>query len=251
MDIRLKEVLDRQKIAQSQRQKMLNQKDGNGMVSKMDQLVAFLEREYEVMISLVDAELSLEQLLEDRGIISVRIKEITQSQKDLDPSAAQELVNLQEELDMRNAQIADMQQKVYVTDLESYISSVGDNIHSILEARIAMKHLWKTTLDMHRDKLQSMEELKSQLSSSEEKCAELSKSIENMKMAHQNVIQEYEEKIALVLSPEQEHNFKQQTEQQKTINRLMMEVDKYTQLFQDNASHNSPKTSNNKVTFEI
>lgn len=218
---RLKEVLDRQKVAQCQRQKMLLLKDGNANVSKMDQLIAFLEREYDVMTSLVDAEISLEQLIEDRSIISVRIEELRQSLKEPGSSAEQELTNLREELELRNAQIADMQQKIYVTDLESYICSVGDNIHSMLEARAAMKHLWKNILDLRRDKTQSVEELKTQLSSAEEKCCELNKNIENLKLAHQHVIREYEEKISVILSPEQDENIKQ-----ATIDKFMEEVER-------------------------
>lgn len=220
---------------------MLTLKDGNATASKMDQLIAFLEREYEVMTSLMDAEISLEQLLEDRGIINVRIEELNRSKKDSDHSVENELSNLREELEMRNAQIADMQQKIYATDLETYVSSVGDNIHSMIEARAAMKHLWKILLDMRRDKIHSIEELKTQLSSSEEKCTELSKIIKSLELTHQKIIQEYEEKIDLVLTPEQDQNFKQKEDQQKTIDRLMKEIENYAQQQQQNNTFNVTK----------
>lgn len=243
-------MLDRQKIAQSQRQKILNLKDGNATASKIDQLVAFLEREYEVMTSLVDAEVSLGQLLEDRGIINVRIEELRRSVKVSSRSVNEELAALQEELDMRNAQIADMQQKVYATDLDNYICSVGNNIQSMMEARVAMKHLWKTTLNMRREKTHLIEELKTQLNSSEDKYAELCKNMEDLKIKNQNIIEECEEKMALILNSEQQHNLQHQEDQQKTIDRLMKEIENYTRLLQNNKAQAS-KIIKNKVKLNI
>lgn len=235
-------MLDRQKLAQSQRQKILSLKDGHATASRMDQLIAFLEREYEVMTSLVDAEISLTQLLEDRGIISVRIDELRRSMKTCKPSVEQELASLQEELEMRNAQISDMQQKIYATDLETYICSVGDNIHSMMEARVAMKHIWKTALDIRREKVHSMEDLKTQLNTAEEKCIELTKSIETLKLAHQHAIQEYEEKIALILRPRKEQTSKLRESKQDTISR-------YPNLEKTELLHS--KIKNNKVRLFI
>lgn len=247
--IRLKDVLDRQKMAQCQRQKMLSLKDGNHSVSKMEQLIAFLEREYDVMTSLVDAELTLDQLMEDRSIISLRIAELNRSQKELpsppDSSSStveQELINLREELELRNAQIFDMQQKIYVTDLETYISSVGDNIHNMMEARIAMKHLWKSILDIRRDKTQSLEELKTQLTTTEEKCHELNRNIDNLKKTHEHVIREYEEKIAVILSSSEQNV--------DCSSKLMGEVERCSRLHEKN-SPNSVHRDITTITHKV
>lgn len=247
----MKEVLERQRVSQSQRQKMLHSKDGNTSTSKIDQLIPFLEREYEIMTSLVDAEIHLEHLHEVRRIINVRIEELNRTQETWDVSDKREVEHLQEELEMRNAQIADMQQKVYATDLDNYICSVGNNIQSMMEARAAMKHLWKTTLNMRREKTHSIEDLKTQLSTAEEKCNELSKNIEDLKVANQSIVQEYEEKIALILCPQQDQkDLQHQEDQQKTIERLMKEIENYARLLQ-NKNAQASKVVKNRLEVEI
>lgn len=242
--------MERYEFSRNQRQKILTLIDGSETLSRVDQFTTLLEREYDVMTSLVDAEISIEQLLEDRSIINARIEKLSQSQSDLNPNVEQELMNLREELELRNAQIDDLQQKIYASDLDSHINSVGDNINSMMEARAALKHLCKTTLNMRRAKTQSIEELRSQLSMAEDKCAELTRNLETSKRTQQDIIQEYEEKIELVLTPEQNQNLKRQEEQQKTIDKLMRKVENYAQLLQNNLAL-STNMSKDKVYLSI
>lgn len=228
-------MLERQTIAKSKNEEIVTSNNDNEFFSKIDQLIEFLKGEMDLMTTLVEAEISLEKLLEDRRIISDRVAELSGSLKDSleNPCVEKELENLQEDLKVRNDQIDNMQ-KTCGVDLETHLCSMVDNIHSMMGARSFIKHLWKTTLDMRRETVHSIQALKNQLSLAEEKCTELTRHIETLNMTHQNVIQEYEEKMALVLTPEEEQNFKQQIEQQKTIDILKRKVDNYAQLLQNN-----------------
>lgn len=249
--IRLKDVLERQKMAQHKNQEILNLNNDNELLSKIDHLIEFLKGEFDLMATLVDEEISIEQFLKDRKITSDRIIELSELLKDSlkNTSVEQEIANLQEDLKIRNAQIDDIQ-KICGVDLESHICSVMDNVNSMEEGRAVIKYLWQATLNMRRENIHSIKDLKAQLSLAEEKCTALTKNIENLNVTYQNVLQDYEEKIALVLTPEQEQNFKQQMEQQKTIDILKRKLDNYVQLLQNNLPDSSSLIKD-KVSLEL
>lgn len=236
---RLKDALERQKVAQTQRQKLQSAKDANAASVKIDQVIACVERELEVIISLIDAERTLEQLMDDRGIISSRLGELQKIQPPPEPhsQAALEIATMQEELDMRNAQISDLQQKVCANDVDKLIQTLADSVQSVSEARSVFKHLLKSMVEIRREHAQALEDLRSQLHAADDRCNETSKTIKQMKLEHEEAIAEYEEKIALALTPEQVQRLKLQEEQQKKIESLMIELENYKQLRADMNSH--------------
>ncbi|XP_005189382.2 chromosome-associated kinesin KIF4 isoform X1 [Musca domestica] len=229
---RLKDALERQKVAQTQRQKLQYAKDANAASVKIDQVIACVERELEVIISLIDAERTLEQLMDDRGIISSRLGELQKQQPPPEPhsQAALEIANLQEELDMRNAQISDLQQKVCANDVDKLIQTLADSAQSLTEARAVFKHLLKSMVELRREHALALEDLRSQLHAADDRCNEAQKIIKQMKLEHEEAIAEYEEKISVALTPEQEQRLKLQEEQQKKIESLMIELENYKQL---------------------
>lgn len=229
---RLKDALEKQKVAQTQRQRMQSAKVATAASVKIDQIIACVERELEVIISLIDAERTLEQLMDDRGIISSRLGELESQQPYPDPQspAGLEIANLQEELEMRNAQISDLQQKVCANDLDTLIRSLGENVQNLAEARAVFKYLLKTLADMRREHTHLVEELRSQLHTAEEKSNDTDKIIRQMKLEHEEAIAEYEEKISVALTPEQEKRLKLQEEQEKKIEALMIELENYKLL---------------------
>lgn len=239
-------------MAQTQRQKMQSAKDATAASVKIDQVIACVERELEVIISLIDAERTLEQLMDDRGIISSRLGELQQQHPLPDPQspAALEIANLEEELEMRNAQISDLQQKVCANDIDTLIKSLGDNVQSLTEARAVFKYLLKTLVDMRREQAQLCEELKSQIHTVEEKSNEAAKLIQQMKVEHEQAIAEYEEKISVALTPEQEQRLKLQEEQEKKIEALMIELENYKQL-RENATNNNKKKGKTSAKVRV
>ena len=250
--LRLKDALDKQKAAHAQRQKIHSYKDATAASVKIDQIIACVERELEVIISLIDAERTLEQLMDDRGIISRRLNELKEQQPTPDPksSVGLEIASLEEEFEMRNAQISDMQQKVCANDIDTLIKSLGENVHSLVEARAVFKYLLKTLADMRREYAQISDELRSQIHTAEEKSYEAAKTIQQLKLEHEQAIAEYEEKISMALTPEQEERLKLHEEQEKKIESLMIELENYKQLKEEAATNRKRGKHSAKVCTE-
>ncbi|XP_034113944.1 chromosome-associated kinesin KIF4 [Drosophila albomicans] len=198
---RLKDALERQRAAQAQRQRHAKDQPG---AAKLDALV---DRELEVILSLIDAEHSLEQLMEDRAVINAHCNEIKQSaQTQPQGEQAQLLASLEEELEMRNAQIADLQQKVSTIDLDSRIRALCENVQSIGESRAINKQLLKSLVQQRREQSQGIMEQKvqrSQLNEAQQRLEEMAKRCRQAEYKHAELLlnqqRSYEEKVALLL----------------------------------------------------
>ncbi|XP_030568912.1 chromosome-associated kinesin KIF4A-like [Drosophila novamexicana] len=204
---RLKDALERQRAAQAQRQRHAKDQPG---AAKLDALV---DRELEVILSLIDAEHSLEQLMEDRAIINAHCSEIrAQQQQEPQPDAeqAQLLASLEEELEMRNAQIADLQQKVCSNDLDSRMAALCDSVQSIGESRAINKQLLKSLVQQRREQAQGImeqkvlvDEQRSQLNEAQQRHEELTKRLRQAEREHEQLMasqqRSYEEKVAVLL----------------------------------------------------
>uniref|UniRef100_A0A1A9ZHG6 Kinesin motor domain-containing protein n=1 Tax=Glossina pallidipes TaxID=7398 RepID=A0A1A9ZHG6_GLOPL len=223
---RLKDALDRQKVAQSQRQHFHSAKDCNISSTKVAEIIACVERELEVIVSLIEAERTLEQLKDDRSIINRRLEELQQQQCENEIVTDDEMNNLRGDLEMRDNQIADLQQKVCVNDIDTIIRNLSDAAHSLVEARAVVKHLLKVITEMRRENIQTREDLVM----AEEKCMEATKSTEALKLEYEEAIAEYEEKISLALTPEQEQRLKLQEKQERKIETLLMELENYKKI---------------------
>lgn len=217
-----------------------------------------MERELEVIVSFIDAEHTLEQLMEDRGIISARIAELEKQQLAPGSAQAKEVVTLQEDLEMRNAQITDLQQKVYTVDLEARMRSLYDGIQNVAEARAMMRQLLKSILVMRREHAIRLQEQKMALDeqtalreAAEQTSAAATKRMRLMELEHEEAIADrentYEEKIAVLLrelhnapqlavglgdklTPEQEERLKIQEEQLNKMETMREELDQYKHL---------------------
>lgn len=213
---RLKDALERQATAQAQRQK--HQKDhpstsSHGSSSGHAKTDTWVDRELEIILSLVDAEHSLEQLMEDRAVINNHYhlieKQTSINPADLDEQARL-LANLEEELEMRNAQIADLQQKVCQSDLDSRIKALAEGVQSIGEARTVSKHLLKSLVQQRRQQAASineqrtlMDEQRAQLLEAQQHQDAATKRLRLAEAKHEeqmlNQQRNYEEKVAVLL----------------------------------------------------
>uniref|UniRef100_A0A1A9W714 Kinesin motor domain-containing protein n=1 Tax=Glossina brevipalpis TaxID=37001 RepID=A0A1A9W714_9MUSC len=226
---RLKDALDRQKVAQVQRQHFNSAKDSNVASTKISEIIACVERELEVIASLMEAEYTLQQLKDDRSIINSRLEELQQQQCGGNTTADGELKNLRDELEMRDNQIGELQQKVCANNIETIMRNLSDAGHSLVEARAIVKHLLKIITEMKRETIQSRENHLI----AEEKCVEATKNMDVLKQKYEDTIAEYEEKISLALTPEQEQSLKLQEQQQKKIETLLMEVENYKKVLNE------------------
>ncbi|KAH8420668.1 hypothetical protein KR222_010399, partial [Zaprionus bogoriensis] len=203
---RLKDALERQRSAQAQRQRH------QAGTAKMDALV---DREVEVILSLIDAEHSLEQLMEDRAIINMHcnsIKEQLQQQSDQSQPNEQQaklLASLEEELEMRNAQISDLQQKICSNDLDSRIRALSESVQSIGESRVINKQLIKAIIQQRREQAHAimeqqvmLEEARNHLIEVTQRQEELLQQVQREKSKYEELIvnqqRDHEEKIALL-----------------------------------------------------
>ncbi|KAH8261935.1 hypothetical protein KR026_006261 [Drosophila bipectinata] len=213
---RLKDALERQATAQAQRHK--NQKDhasasSHGNSSSHAKTDSWVDRELEIILSLVDAEHSLEQLMEDRAVINNHYH-LMEKQTSINPADMHEqvrlLAQLEEELEMRNAQIADLQQKVCQSDLDSRIKALAEGVQSIGEARTVSKHLLKSMVQQRRHQAASineqrtlMDEQRAQLLEAQQNQEAATKRLRLAEAKHEeqmlNLQRNYEEKVAVLL----------------------------------------------------
>ncbi|XP_033239085.1 chromosome-associated kinesin KIF4-like [Drosophila pseudoobscura] len=193
---RLKDALDRQASAQRQR----HAKDPTGG-AKTD---SWVERELEVILSVIDAEHSLEQLMEDRAIINSHYNQVKSGG---DPK---QLAMIEEELEMRSAQIADLQQKVCLSDLDSRSKALAESVQSINESRAVSKQLLKSLVQQRRQQAHNileqriaMEEQRCQLLETQQRHEALAKRLRQVEAHHEEQMlaqqRAYEEKVAVLL----------------------------------------------------
>ncbi|KAG7298155.1 hypothetical protein JYU34_018934 [Plutella xylostella] len=138
---RLKEALDKQRHTQVKR----NAK-GNLKVSVVQQ---YVEQELEVHLSVVEAERSLEELMEYRAWITEQLERLRNSTDE--EANRKKMQELEDDLALRKAQISDLQQKIITADQENKSRTQWDNIQSMLEAKVALKCMFELLVDAKRE----------------------------------------------------------------------------------------------------
>lgn len=96
-----------------------------------------LTEEIEVLTSIVDIRKSREQLLETRAELTGRLNKAKRQRlpnKDM-------IKQIQEEIEMHNAQITDLQSQISANDLDAKIKSIQDCYQSLPESRTVVKYL--------------------------------------------------------------------------------------------------------------
>lgn len=157
---RLKDALQKRSEVAEKRKDTHNR----GMEGASARVKTWLLNEVEVMVSTEEARRHLKDLLEDRKVLAQEISHLKQqmeagdrpaakirrrtliiseleSQGALETPLTKQVENLETEMALRNAQIADLQQKVVVADSEGRLKQRIDGITSIVEAKCALKVL--------------------------------------------------------------------------------------------------------------
>ena len=96
-----------QKAQAQRREKNASNKDSG--------ITNWVRQEMAVLLSTVDAEASLEKLMQDRADLASSLETLKSSGKD-SPNSKQQIADLTEYLDLRNAQIADLQKQIMESD---------------------------------------------------------------------------------------------------------------------------------------
>ncbi|XP_075691783.1 chromosome-associated kinesin KIF4A [Rhinoderma darwinii] len=223
---RLKEALLRQKEAMDRRKDAPNK----GMEGASARVKSWLADEVEVLVSTEEAQRHLNDLLEDRKILAHDIAQLKQK-KDTgeripakirrrtytvaelenmedEASVIKQIESLETEIELRSAQIADLQQKLLDADSEEErVKRRWETITNLMEAKCALKYLMAELVSA---KVQ-ISKLESSLKQSKANAADLQKVIfeERNQMAeleteHQSQLveleQQHQEKILYLLS---------------------------------------------------
>ncbi|XP_051257827.1 kinesin family member 4 [Dicentrarchus labrax] len=157
---RLKDALQKRSEVAEKRKDTHNR----GMEGAAARVKTWFLNEVEVMVSTEEARRHLNDLLEDRKVLAQEINHLKQqieagdrpaakirrrtliiseleTQGALETPLTKQVENLETEMDLRNAQIADLQQKVLVADSEGRLKQRIDGITSIVEAKSALRVL--------------------------------------------------------------------------------------------------------------
>jgi kinesin family protein 4/21/27 len=202
---RLKDALEKQKASKFKVGK-------GGMAGAGERVRNWLNEELDVVISVKEAVQSREQLLNDRKTLTKELNQIKKGMRETmsgeDMAENQRKVeSLQSDLDLRNAQLAQLQKQI--SDLEQDGSSKArfDDIRSLAEAKIALEHAFEKSVDttFYNGQLKSeMQELKQLYDECVKNTNILEKEIAGMKHTHQTELmklsREHEDKVLFLLS---------------------------------------------------
>uniref|UniRef100_A0A7N8XM77 Kinesin-like protein n=1 Tax=Mastacembelus armatus TaxID=205130 RepID=A0A7N8XM77_9TELE len=149
---RLKDALQKRSEVADKRKDAQN-KGKEGAAARVK---AWLLDEVEVMVSTEEARRHLGDLLEDRKVLAQEISHLNQqieagetpipkirleTHKMLETPLTKQVENLKTEMGLRNAQIADLQQKILAAENEGRLKQRIDGMTSIVDTKCALKFL--------------------------------------------------------------------------------------------------------------
>lgn len=136
---RLKEALERQKNVQAQRAAK-----ATGKLVRGADVTSWVDHELELIRSVKEASVTLKLLMDDRALLNSKLLDM----KEHPEENPEELIKQQEhDLELRNAQIADLQQKILSTDVDSKQKAILEGIPTLAEAKQAIKKILQVFSD--------------------------------------------------------------------------------------------------------
>lgn len=101
---------------------------------KTERIENWIEQEFEVLISTQEAQRTLEQLIEDRAVLNTQLSEIKSNSEYVDtPEGKLHIQQFTEDIDLRSAQISDLQQKIIDSDQGIHFIFLFFHISYIIE----------------------------------------------------------------------------------------------------------------------
>ncbi|XP_062039161.1 chromosome-associated kinesin KIF4A isoform X3 [Lepus europaeus] len=218
---RLKDALQKQREVADKRKET----QSRGMEGTAARVKNWLGNEIEVMVSTEEAKRHLNDLLEDRKILAQDVAQLKEKKEsgenpppklrrrtfslaemrgqgsEADDSITKQIESLETEMELRSAQIADLQQKLLDAESEDRPKQRWENIATILEAKCALKYL---IAELVSSKIQ-VSKLESSLQQSKASCADMQK----MLFEERNHFAEIETELqAELVRVEQQHQEK-------------------------------------------
>ncbi|XP_076850877.1 kinesin family member 4 [Brachyhypopomus gauderio] len=223
---RLKDALQKRSEVAEKRKDVQHR----GMEGIASRVKSWLLNEVEVLVSTEEARRHLQDLLEDRKILAEEISQLRQQMEsgekpvakvrrrtltiselegkaDLEASISKQVENLETEMDLRSAQIADLQQKVLDADNEGRVKQRWDSITTLVEAKSALKILMTEVIASKTANAKLESELKQERGGHmdlQKLLCDERKLMSTMDMEHQSHLveleQQHQEKVLYLLS---------------------------------------------------
>ncbi|XP_018404227.1 PREDICTED: chromosome-associated kinesin KIF4 [Cyphomyrmex costatus] len=144
---RLKGALEMQRKAMQRQEKKANSKE---------EIKTWIVQEMEVLMATVEADYSLQKLMQDRASL---VHQLEQLKKNSDPDE-KELATVTEFIELRNIQIADLQQKILESDQETTVNIRWNMIRTIMDAKIALETVFRVVTQDRKQQCYKYNELK-------------------------------------------------------------------------------------------
>ncbi|XP_048775989.2 chromosome-associated kinesin KIF4-like isoform X2 [Ostrea edulis] len=218
---RLKEALARQKQIQEERANKLETYNSSTIGNRVR---SWLSHELEVRISIREAKYHLERLLNDRKEISKQIKELKEKVEDESDGPPikklawlaengdktevsfevdkinKQIVSLQGEMVVRNAQISELQQKIVDADQDIKGKISWDTLHTMVEAKCALKWLMEQAVCSKTD----LSRMQGRLKDSEFNDNDHREEIEKLEMELSALVRKHEKKVTALQKQHEE-----------------------------------------------
>lgn len=161
---RLQEISDKNKKIKKEQQEKTSEK-------RMNIVQDYMDHEIDAIHSSIDAKNTMQSLMNDRGLLLQRLQNLKATVQKT-PDIENEIKQLEEDLEMRSAQITDMRGKLAETDIEAKLKNIPENFSTVPELRIAMGYVLRALAEA-RENFNSnktkTEELKAAYEASEER----------------------------------------------------------------------------------
>ncbi|XP_063414423.1 chromosome-associated kinesin KIF4-like isoform X3 [Mytilus trossulus] len=221
---RLKEALAKQKQVHQERNEKFEKYDTTSIGNRVR---SWLSHELEVRVSIREAKYHLNRLLSDRKEMVMTLKDLKDRiDEDAPPTkklawikdgkldsssfevenVKKQIEEVQQQIDERNAQITDLQQKVVDADQECKGKSIWESLHTMVEAKCALKWLLEQAVSSRADSSKAQGELQdSKLHHIDrhDEMEELQKEIEDLKHKHEDNVtrlqKQHEDKVLFLL----------------------------------------------------
>uniref|UniRef100_A0A4W6F3D1 Kinesin family member 4 n=1 Tax=Lates calcarifer TaxID=8187 RepID=A0A4W6F3D1_LATCA len=274
---RLKDALQKRSEVAEKRKDTQNR----GIEGAATRVKTWLLNEVEVMVSTEEARRHLSDLLEDRKVLAQEINHLKQqidagerpapkirrrtliiseleTHGALETPLTKQVENLETEMGLRNAQIADLQQKLLAADSEGRLKQRIDGITSIVDAKCALKVLMSELVSAKTASAKLESELKQEKGNAQDlrkMLADERNVMSTMDMEHQQQLvdleQRHQEKVLYLLnqlqnkpicgeSDETKQKDEQSSKERELLQRLRVQVCVFnlcmSQLF-DNLSY--------------
>ncbi|EAT37448.1 AAEL010568-PA [Aedes aegypti] len=219
---RLKEALERQKNVQAMRAARAIGKPVRGA-----DVSSWVDHELELIRSVTDASVTLKLLMDDRALLNSKLMEM---KGNTDEHGEDEIKQQEHDLELRNAQIADLQQKILSTDVDSKQKAILEGIPTLPEAKQVLKKLLTVFTETQEESAKTRHQLvdtRLSVECLEENVRQLTSELAETKQRFTDETNElakmYEEKLSMLLLSKQKYA-RQSKEMTNTCDSILQEA---------------------------